>query len=189
MATTPKEIGDILLPLDFKFDEERNYHWIWSGGLDAYRDKDGDLALYVVVHISNDGESVLITAPSLYNLTGCPHTRAVLETLLAIGYTTKSVNYEYDKTDGEVRATVEFPIMDGAVNKEQIVRSLQLLVSVVDTMDPVVRHAISTGQYDRSRSGLNSAAVEKRDLEDLVEQVGGLDALRSLAERTKSNQP
>jgi hypothetical protein len=189
MATTTKEIGDILLPLHLKFDEEHNFHWGWSGGLNAYRDKDGDLSLYVAVHMSSDGESVLIAAPNVYNLAGCPHTRAVLEALLAIGFTTKSVNYEYDKTDGEIRATVEFPIMDGAVNKEQIVRSLQLLTNVIDTMDPVVRHAMLTGQYDRSRAGLNSEAIAKRDLEDLVKQVGGLDALRSLAERTKTNQP
>ena len=180
MAMTYEQLAALVEPLEFQRSKNGAYFVRWVGGLDAFKDQDGDFCCLVVVDLAHEGRTAMFIAPKLYDLTDCKHRAAVLEACLKLAFGTKSLNYEYNAETCELRATVEIPLQDSVLTPEQIRRAIFLLIDVLDNSDPVIRHAMRTGVVDLKREGLKAADVERLDREDLVKDLGGIEILRKL---------
>lgn len=188
MAMTFEQLGALLEPLNFKRSEKGDYFFRWCGDLDAFKDDDGDFCCFIAANLAHEGRTAVFLAPELYSLKDCKHRDATLEACLILAQETKSLNYEYNGMTGEVRATVEIPLADSVLNEAQVLRSLQLLIEVLDSGDPVIRHTMRTGAIDYGRFGLKASAVDQLDRDDLVKQLGGIEKLRDLARGQNPDQ-
>lgn len=89
--------------------------------------------LLIVIALEEDGEFFKIYAPQvLSGLKDHPHLGVALQTLLTISWETKMLQWEYDPSDGEVRAIIEFPLEDSLLTERQFLRCLDALVKIVD---------------------------------------------------------
>ncbi|MBE9013288.1 hypothetical protein IQ250_24120, partial [Pseudanabaenaceae cyanobacterium LEGE 13415] len=76
-----------------------------------------------------------------------PHKTAILQTMLAISWETKMLQWEYDPSDGEIRAIIEFPLEDSTLTERQFNRCLHSLVELVDELAlPRLNAVMETGE-------------------------------------------
>jgi len=111
-----------------------------------YRDRDGDDGILVVVALEEDGELLKVFAPQCYSCAAGPHKDQVLAACMMISWRTKMVQFGYDPSDGEIRCSVDLPLEDATLTRRQLVRCVRGLVGLIDFYDPVVRHAMGTGE-------------------------------------------
>jgi hypothetical protein len=102
----------------------------------------------IVVQLDEDGEFFKLFAPRvLAGVKDHPHKEAILQTMLSISWETKMLQWEYDPTDGEIRAIIEFPLEDSTLTERQFNRCLQGLVQLVDEMAmPRLKVVMETGK-------------------------------------------
>lgn len=103
--------------------------------------------LLIVIELEEEGEFFSIYAPQvLSGLQEHPHKPAILQTMLSISWETKMLQWEYDPSDGEIRAIIEFPLEDSTLTERQFNRCLHGLVQLVDEMAmPRLLHVMETG--------------------------------------------
>ena len=100
----------------------------------------------IAVRLSENGQYLECLAPGLYDLGTCRHRDAVLRALMAIMQRTKMVRFDWDPADGEIRCSVECPLEDGSLTRQQFIRMLRALPEIIDDWDPVIRGAMETGE-------------------------------------------
>ncbi|WP_448561520.1 hypothetical protein [Trichothermofontia sp.] len=102
----------------------------------------------IVIELGEEGEFFEIYAPQV--LTGVkdhPYKAAILQTMLCISWETKMLQWEYDPSDGEIRAIIEFPLEDSTLTERQFNRCLDALVRIVDEIAmPRLQEVMRTGQ-------------------------------------------
>lgn len=102
----------------------------------------------IVIELEEEGEFFKLFAPRL--LTGVqdhPYKEAILQTMLCISWETKMLQWEYDPTDGEIRAIIEFPLEDASLTERQFYRCLGGLVELVDDIAlPRLQTVMNTGR-------------------------------------------
>jgi hypothetical protein len=183
MAMTNESVGKILEPFGFELETDGDYFWTWAKGSTVYRDKDGDLTMFVVVQLGDKGRFLRVMAPQLYDLSACANRSAPMEVALAVGYRTKSLCYEFEPSTCELRATLEYPLGSGTFTEQQLLRCLRLMIGIVDEADPVMRHAIRTGEINWDLYGKAPPDPSKQEMDALIEKAGGIEGLRKLAEQ------
>ena len=142
---------------------------------------DGRKSISLLLALDEDGTYFHAFAPRIYNLANCPHKGAAIEAMAMIAYETPYVGYEFDPSDGEVRATIEFPLGSASVTENQLSCVCGVLCEVIDRYDTVIRVAMDSGVIDMTLQGKSIPSDSKDELRMLVEKVGGIDALRALA--------
>lgn len=147
MATSLPEIERILKEEDLRYTRMDEYVRT-SFSTDNYVDPDGDKSIFLVLKPEESGEYFKLIAPNLYKLPGDSGNAAVFKALLMTCWKTKLVQYEYDDSDGEVRAIVEFPLEDAPLTRRQLMRCVHGIVQIVDEYHPVIAHALETGRID-----------------------------------------
>lgn len=148
MATTIDEVAAFLEAKELRFRKARpNVIAVGFGGLDNYRDEDGDAQLAVFIELDEDGEYIKIFAPKAYVI---PPEKAgpVLQLCAMIQWRTKLVQFEYDASDGELRPIVEFPLEDAHLTAQQLHRCVAGLVQIVDEFHPSIQTAIDSGEIN-----------------------------------------
>jgi hypothetical protein len=102
----------------------------------------------IVVQLDEDGEFFELFAPRvLSGVKDHPHKAAILQTMLSISWETKMLQWEYDPSDGEIRAIIEFPLEDSILTERQFNRCLHGLIQIVDEMAmPRLRAVMETGE-------------------------------------------
>ena len=147
MAMTIHEIAELLVEeqVHFKIDEEKSSCFVLCGGMDHYQDPDGEKRLLLAVKLHEEGEYLSIYAPFAFKV---PQDRAaVFNTACGIiQWNTKLVQFEYDKTDGEVRPVIEFPLEDGVVTGKQLKRCIDGMISILDDFYLVLKTVIETAK-------------------------------------------
>jgi hypothetical protein len=74
----------------------------------------------VVIQLDEDGRFFKLFAPEvLAGVKDHPHKTAILQTMLSISWETKMLQWEYDPSDGEIRAIIEFPLEDSTLTAQQ----------------------------------------------------------------------
>ena len=124
MATTFSIIEGFLIKHDLRFMlfEERNF--IGVGFVtENYLDKDDDRHLSVIIALEEDGEYIKFFVPRCYTYDG-EHKEPLFQFLLMISFQIKMIQFEYDPSDGEIRAMIEFPLEDGEITERQCMRAL-----------------------------------------------------------------
>ncbi len=136
----------------------------------------------IVIQLDESGEFLKLFAPEI--LAGVKTHRfkeAILETMLSISWETKMLQWEYDPSDGEVRAMIEFPIEDATLTERQFFRCLSGLVETVDNIAmPRLQKVMDSGR--------DPAEVEvgERLLLTIQEEAPGLlDVLEKAMEARK----
>jgi hypothetical protein len=135
MAITLAEIAHYLdhHKLNYKMDRDNNQivTGVTGDNLDRF---------LIVIQLDEDGEFFKLFAPDI--LPGVQHhvyKDVILQTLLGISWETKMLQWEYDATDGEIRAIIEFPLEDSTLTERQFYRCLTALVEIVDTTIPRIK--------------------------------------------------
>jgi hypothetical protein len=102
----------------------------------------------IVVQLDEDGEFFRLFAPQVIaGVKDHPHKQAILQTMLSISWETKMLQWEYDPSDGEIRAIIEFPLEDSILTERQFNRCLRGLVQIVDSVAiPRLKQVMETGQ-------------------------------------------
>ncbi|QXD16845.1 hypothetical protein GQ464_007875 [Rhodocaloribacter litoris] len=146
MATTLDEIAQMLEHYGLRyFRGDDNTLLAAFGGLEHYRDDEGNPHLRVVIQLSEQGRYLSIFAPAAYTVP-VDEAGPFLQACAMVQWRTKLIQYEYDARDGEVRPVVEFPLEDAPLTLAQFARCLTGLVRLVDEYDPVLRRALETGE-------------------------------------------
>jgi hypothetical protein len=101
----------------------------------------------VVIQLDEDGRFFKLFAPEvLAGVKEHPHKTAILQTMLSISWETKMLQWEYDPSDGEIRAIIEFPLEDSTLTAQQFNRCFDGLVEIVgDWALPRLHAVMETG--------------------------------------------
>jgi hypothetical protein len=102
----------------------------------------------IVIQLDEDGEFFELFAPRvLSGVKDHPHKAAILQTMLCISWETKMLQWEYDPSDGEIRAIIEFPLEDSTLTERQFNRCLYSLIELVDEIAlPRLQAVMETGE-------------------------------------------
>lgn len=177
MGAKLQQIADYLdnLGWDYRFEEEDDRI---ITGVEADNIED----FLIVVQLDEDGNFFRLFAPQvLEGVQSHPHKAAILQTMLAISWETKMLQWEYDPSDGEIRAIIEFPLEDSILTEKQFNRCLTGLVQLVDSVAlPRLQSVMETGQDP------GNIELGERILLSIQEQSPGLlDLLEKAMEARK----
>jgi hypothetical protein len=99
--------------------------------------------LLVVIQLDEEGRFFKLFAPEvLAGVKDHPHKTAILQTMLSISWETKMLQWEYDPSDGEIRAIIEFPLEDSTLTEQQFNRCFDGLIEIVDDWALPRLHAV-----------------------------------------------
>jgi hypothetical protein len=127
MGTTLDQIATYLDPRDLKYQLQPEKSRILVR-------LDGEYAknLLIVIQLDEDGRFFKLFAPEvLAGVKSHPHKTAILQTMLSISWETKMLQWEYDPSDGEIRAIIEFPLEDSTLTAQQFNRCFDGLLEIV----------------------------------------------------------
>lgn len=179
MATSIREICGFLdeAKLKYRVEEDRHRVVVFFA-CDNYRNVDGEPSVGISINVGPQGRYLGIGAARLYVYKEGPHLAAVLGACLYVSFATAFVQLEWDPEDGEIRATVEFPIEDAQLTSAQFHAALKTLLGVVDGHDAVIRRAIETGALEIPR---DEKEEERERLRKVLEMLSRVDP-KALAE-------
>ncbi|AFZ25157.1 hypothetical protein Cylst_2986 [Cylindrospermum stagnale PCC 7417] len=125
---------------DYRFDDEEDRI---ITGVEADNLED----FLIVVQLDEEGKFFRVFAPQvLSGVQEHPNKGAILQTMLAISWETKMLQWEYDPADGEIRAIIEFPLEDSILTERQFNRCLSGLIQIVDSIAmPRLKEVMETG--------------------------------------------
>ncbi len=131
----------------------------------------------IIVQLDEGGEFFKIFAPQvLSGIHDHPYKEAILQTMLCISWETKMLQWEYDPSDGEIRAIIEFPLEDSLLTEKQFNRCLAGLVQIVDDvamprLKGVLETGVDPGEQDMGERLLLTLQEEAPGLLTLLEKA------------------
>lgn len=131
----------------------------------------------IVIQLDEDGGFFKLFAPRvLEGVRDHPHKSAILQTMLSISWETKMLQWEYDPSDGEIRAIIEFPLEDSTLTEKQFNRCLHGLIQIVDELamprlQAVMETGSDPGDLDMGERLLLTLQEEAPGLLDLLEKA------------------
>ncbi len=147
MASTYEQISAVLTSEGLRHHVDEDNSYITTGfKTENYTNPDKENNIQLIVKLTEKGKFIEIVAPQCYSYPEGPHKTAVFQTCLMISWMTKMVQFEYDPSDGEVRAIIEFPLEDALLTQKQLLRCLHGLTQIIDKYDGMLRGAMKTGQ-------------------------------------------
>lgn len=181
MAVTLNEIAAYLENGGWNYRIEEEEARIMTG---VYADHVEDFL--IVVQLEEDGEFFKLFVPRVIaGVKDHPFKEAILQTMLSISWETKMLQWEYDPSDGEIRAIIEFPLEDATLTERQFNRCLHGLVQIVDEIAmPRLKTVMETGQDPLD------VAMGERLLLTLQEEAPGILAMleRAMEARKRRGQ-
>lgn len=166
MATSLNEIEGFLRAKDLKFQRDDSKDMI----VVPFKRGDGE-PLIVVVRLEENGEFIKIFTPRLLSYLNGPNKLVLMQALLHISWETKMLQWEYDPTDGEIRAIIEFPLEDATLTQRQFDRAMSGLLQLVEAFLPRLKTVIETGEDPGRRDDSNDELA--RAFRDFLGQRGG----------------
>lgn len=158
MAINLEQLEAYFVEAGLKYRLEEEGHVLTGFATSTYESEDGRHGVAVAVSVSEDGEFLEFTAPHLYDARRCCNRGVLFQVLLDITLRTKLVRFEHDPDDGEIRATVAYPVEDGGLTRRQFRRMLEAIPLAIDRWHPVIRLAIDEGVVDLA-AGLEKASA------------------------------
>ena len=149
----------------------------------TYRDAAGDPHVQVIVRIAEEGELVAVCAPRTWNLADCDHRQAVCEAATLIQAQMKLIRFDLDADTWELQLNIEIPLEKAPMCGQQLHRAIAGILIAIRRYDPVVRHAMETGEVDFDLITKETPTTRPTDVTrilDLANDAGGLDAIERL---------
>lgn len=142
--------------------------------------------LVVVVKLEEDGDFFKVFVPQVVSgVKDHPHKTAILQTMLIISWETKMLQWEYDPSDGEIRAIIEFPLEDSTLSERQFDRCFDGLVEMVsDWALPRLKEVMENG-YD---PGDDDLVLGEQLLLTIQEESPGMLALLERAMEARKHR-
>jgi len=194
MGSTLEQIGEFLATEDLNYRIDTDRDVIVTGfGTKNYIDDEGDKNLGMIIQLEENGEFLKIFTPKCYSILEETNRAALMQTLLMVSWKTKMIQFEYDDSDGEVRAIIEYPLEDANLTRRQLLRSVQSLVQIVDKYHPVMYKALREGviEFEASENPLeelqNAFSRFEETLRDMgidVDEILEQDAKQSASDTT-----
>lgn len=131
----------------------------------------------IVIQLDEEGRFFKLFAPRvLEGVQEHPHKAAILQTMLSISWETKMLQWEYDPSDGEIRAIIEFPLEDSTLTEKQFNRCLHGLIQIVDEVAmprllSVLETGADPGDLEMGERLLLTLQEEAPGLLDLLEKA------------------
>lgn len=143
MAATLGQIARYLENRDWKYMFDPSEERIVTGVMAENLDK-----LLIFITLQENGEYLELAAPQLLQGVQEHIYKGILfQTLLAISWETKMLRWQYDRADGEVRASIGFPLEDSLLTESQFNRCLDGLIQLVDsTAMPRLKAVLEAGE-------------------------------------------
>ena len=133
----------------------------------------------IILKLSENGEFLQFQSPNLLPVKDSVFKGVVFQTLLALNYQYKLVRFEYDPSDGEVRASIELPLEDGGLTDQQFDRCMSCLITVVDREAmPRLKQVLATGN-DPGQKGRGKMLAERMTPEQISLLREVLEAVQS----------
>ena len=149
MPISLPEIVELVKKIGWKHEVQAERNAVLLGfSLHHHVDLEGDKFVTLVVGCHNDGEYVQVAAQSVYNLANCKYKGATLAALAELAFRTRSLQCEYDPSDGEVRYAVDTWVLDNTLTIRQLELMVRILVELLEEYEPVIRTAMETGKVD-----------------------------------------
>ena len=188
MATTFEDLKRFMDESGLKYDTYEEHGVIAIGfGCDAkettYRDVDGDAHVQVIVRLTEQGELVAVFAPRAWNLAECDHRQAVCEVATRVQAQMKLIRFDLDADTWDLQPNIEVPLEKAPMCAEQLHRAIAGIMLVIRRYDPVIRHAMETGEVDFdliNEEELPTPPADVTRILDLANDAGGLDAIERL---------
>ena len=193
MGSTLEQIGEFLATEEFNYriDEERGV--IVTGfGTEQYVDHDGDKHLGMIIQLEEEGEFLKIFTPKCYSILEETNRAALMQTLLMVSWRTKMIQFEYDDSDGEVRAIIEYPLEDANLTRRQLLRTVQSLVQIVDKYHPIMYKALREGviEFEASENPLEELQHAFSRFEQTLRDMGiDVDEIREEIKADAKSEP
>jgi hypothetical protein len=189
MATTYDTIRGFLdgPGCTYQFDDEQQL-LVTGFKTEHYVNTDGEKGLAVIIKLEENGEFLKVFSPAVYRVDPEHHQLGVFLALLHICWRTKMLQYEYDPTDGEIRAIIEFPLEDAELTERQFMRIVFSLVELVDRYDPIIRRAIDTGEVDFHELAPDLGEQLASLFRAMAKSGSGIDELRRVIEEARAAQ-
>lgn len=141
MATTLNQIAQYLDNRHWKYHIQAADSRIITGVIANNVDQ-----LPIAIALKEDGEYLELAAPQLLQVKDHIYKGVLFQTLLAISWEVKMLRWEYDPLDGEIRASIGFPLEDASLTERQFNRVLGGLIQIVDEYAmPRLQAVLETG--------------------------------------------
>lgn len=141
MATTLEQLASFLDNREWKYDCQSENSRIITGVK-----ADNVEQFLIIISLKEDGEYLELAAPDLMRVKDHIYKGVLFQTLLSIAWKVKMIRWEYDPLDGEVRASISFPIEDARLTEKQFNRCLTSLIEIVDEYAmPRLKAVLQTG--------------------------------------------
>jgi hypothetical protein len=179
MATNIETLKGFLDAEKLRYDHDAGDCYIRTGfRTDNYENKEGRKSVRIIIELVEGGEFIKFMAPHAYNMpknASSFHKMALFQTLLQVSWQTKMVQFEYDPDDGEIRANIEFPLMDSTLTQLQMRRCLMALANIIDDHHVQISDAISCGITPESDKDERQAFEDfkKQRREERRRELGG----------------
>jgi hypothetical protein len=142
MATTLTQIANYLDQRQWKYHLESENSRIITGVKADYTED-----FLIIISLRENGEYLEVTAPQLFKVKDHVYKGVFFQTLLAISWQVKMLRWEYDPTDGEIRASIGLPLEDAPLTQKQFNRVLSGLIDLVDRVSmPRLKAVLATGE-------------------------------------------
>lgn len=172
MGASLQQITDYLDKRAWQYEVDPEHHRIITGvqaeNLESFP---------IVIQLDEDGEFFKLFAPKILSgISNHPYKESILQTMLCISWETKMLQWEYDPTDGEIRAIIEFPLEDSQLTERQFNRCLSGLIQIVDDiamprLKTVMETGTDPGDEDIGERLLLTLQEEAPGLLDLLEKA------------------
>lgn len=134
----------------------------------------------IVISLKEDGAYLELAAPQLLMVKDHVYKGVLFQTLLAIAWEVKLLRWEYDPSDGEVRASIAIALEDALLTERQFNRMLGALVQLVDQESmPRLKAVLATGE-DPGRKGVEQALAEM--LQEMLPEGGLAELQQAIAQ-------
>jgi hypothetical protein len=141
MSATLTQITQFLDHREWKYDLQPENERIITGVMAENVDP-----FLIIISLKENGEYLEIATPQLLQIRDHIYKGVLFQTLLAISWSCKLLRWEYDPMDGEVRASIVFPLEDATLTEQQFNRCLSALIHIVDqTAMPRIKAVLETG--------------------------------------------
>ena len=103
-------------------------------------------SLMIIFQLTEEGRFLQLIIPQLLSVKDHVYKGVIFQTLLSISYQLKMIRFEYDPSDGEVRASIQLPLEDANLTETLFDRCLTGLIQMVDQQSmPRLKAVLATG--------------------------------------------
>lgn len=163
-------------------DDGDNGQFVLSFKTRYYQNPTGEKSLALLITVAEDGKYLEIAAVGMYSAKKAKDVAKLSLFLMGENYKTKLLRWEIDRTDNEVRATIEVAPVDGSITFDSFMRMLMLFPLVADGMHAAICRVMTTARLP------TPTRIDKR-LQELVRRAGGIRGLERLVRAHEKTKP